>query len=559
MSEKRVLDTDVLIVGGGPVGLALSMELSLWGVPHVLVEKHPGTTFHPKARNLNTRTTEIMRRWGVDGAMDAIALAPEWCSAISYNRNLYEAEVGRMETGGFVGDTDGFSPAAPHLSSQDMYEPIWRRRAESFLASTLLFGHELTDLHWSMQTGGNPVASVHDRASGEELEVTARFVVGCDGWKSSVRAAIGAELDGITDIGHFVNVYFNANLDPWVAHRPAILYFVTEPSGVFQPLDGGNRWLCQINHKGTDESLAFYDAERCVDWIRSAVGPNAGDALEIEIVSIGNWSMNSTVADRYRSGPIFLAGDSAHQLPPTGGFGANTGIQDAHNLAWKLAGVVQGWAADTILDSYETERRTVAMENSARSLDNSRMVGRITRALLSGGDAGAAVAASHRYGNFAGLDLGFSYESDLVVSDGSIAPVADDPVSEYVPTARPGHRFPHAWLKRGDDRKSSIDLTDGQFVLIIGPDGDAWSEAAARLQLPKDLPMAELAMGSVDFELPATEVLDLWGIEPSGALIVRPDGHVAWRAQQSSPNNEALLRDAFGRMLGLASRPRSSL
>ncbi|MGY9074028.1 MAG: FAD-dependent monooxygenase [Acidimicrobiales bacterium] len=580
-ADENAVETEVLIVGGGPVGLALSIELSLWGVPHILVERHSGTTFHPKARNLNTRTTEIMQRWGVGHEMDEIALAPEWCSAISYNVNLAEPEVGRMSTSGFVGDGGVLSPAVPHLSSQDVYEPIWRRRAESLGLGDLRFGHEMVELDPGVDLGSavapdqNGVVAAKIRGPNGKVEsVTANWVVGCDGWRSAVRDRIGATLEGRTDLGHFVNVYFLADLKQWTAGREAVLYFTTAPRGVFQPLDGKQRWLCQINYDGTEESLAEYNDARCIEWVRAATG---GDELDVEIVSIGTWTMNSTVVDRYRRGQVFLAGDSLHQLPPTGGFGANTGIQDAHNLAWKLAGVFHEWAAPGLLDSYESERRPVAIVNSSRSLDNSRMVGRITKALLRGENADAAVAASFRYGNFSGLDLGFHYESDAVIADGTPVPEVEDPVSMLVPGARPGHRIAHCWFSRAlrgeGERVSALDLCSGQFALIAGPDGSAWIPAA--IAAAGSAPLSAWAIGSSTDgsganaedvlvpDLEVDEILQLWGIEADGAVLIRPDGHVAWRTVRGSTDSStagqagrtAVMLTVMDQVLARSSRP----
>ena len=202
------------------------------------------------------------------------------------------------------------------------------------------------------------------------------------------------------------------------------------------------------------------------------------DEVNLGILSIGTWTMNAAVAASFKVGPMFLLGDAAHQLPPTGGFGMNTGIQDAHNLAWKLAAVLQGWAGPGLLDTYELERLPVGRYNAERSLDNARMVGRVNAAVQGGGVAAEAVGQSRRYGNFLGMDLGFAYVEGALVPDGTAPPFVQDEVMDYVPTARPGHRAPHLVLERDGRPLSPLDLFDNRFTVLAGPDGTLWRDAA---------------------------------------------------------------------------------
>ena len=280
--------------------------------------------------------------------------------------------------------------------------------------------------------------------------------------------------------------------------------------------------------------------------------------MTAEVLSVGTWTMNATVASAFREGPVFLAGDAAHQLPPTGGFGMNTGVQDVHNLAWKLQGVLAGWAGDELLDSYETERRPVARTNADRSLDNSRMVARINRAALAGGagseaggagseaggaDAEGAVAASRRYGNFMGMDLGFHYGAGALVADGSDAPEVEDVVVDYVPTARPGHRAPHFALQCDGVEISSLDLFDRSFTLLTGREGAPWAAAATAVSDESGLPLRAWEVEEEGWE-------ELYGVGPSGAVLVRPDGHVAWRTTSRAATPESELREVVRRVSG---------
>ena len=546
----------VVIVGGGPVGLATALELSRHGVGTLLVERHDRTTWHPKARNLNTRTMEIARGWEatVHDELVSVNLPPGWTGQIIYTRTLAGEELGRIETKGFSGRDPSVSPEVPVLSSQDIFEPIMRRGAEATGLADVRFGHEAGHIvRGAAEDDDRVIVEVTELSKGRAYEVEAEYLVAADGADSAIRRQLGTELEGPQRLGHFVNVYFFADLDPWVKHRPAILYWVAHPAarGVFQPLDVRGRWLCQIAYDGSQETSDRYTPERGIDWIRMAVGD---PKCEPEIRSIGTWTMNAAVAERLVHGRVILAGDAAHQLPPTGGFGVNTGIQGVHNLAWKLALVRKGVARRSLLDTYDVERRAVGRYNADRSLENSRMVQQITAAAMAGGNGKSspeeAVAASRRYGNFLGMELGFYYESQAVVPDGTEPPEVEDAIIDYVACGRPGHRAPHVWIERDGKRISTLDLFGPGFTLLTGPDGRAWAEGAAEAGGRFGIGIETHAIGDGgDY----ADVDGIWqkqyGVNEGGAVLVRPDGHIAWRTRHGCEAAAKTVASVLGQML----------
>jgi putative polyketide hydroxylase len=307
-----------------------------------------------------------------------------------------------------------------------------------------------------------------------------------------------------------------------------------------QPLDARGRWLCQmpVSANGAD---AGYPPERAIAWLRAATGV---PGLEPEILSIDGWQVNAAVASRFLRGKILIAGDAAHQIPSADGLGLNTGIQDVHNLAWKLAFVLAGRAHERLLQTYEAERRPAAQWLARQSLRTYRHVGRIAAtALLRTGkplSLPEAVQASRRYGSHLGADLGTIYRGTAVVPDGGSAPAVTDPYSNYVPCGRPGHRAPHVWLLQGGRKiASSIDLIGPGFTVLTGPRGAPWRQAArmaarrcgVRVRAYHVRTAGQPAADACPDSLLDRQgvFLDRYGIEPDGAILIRPDGYVGWR------------------------------
>jgi len=482
---------------------------------------------------------EIARAWGaaVHDGLVAVNLPRPWTSRITYTRTLAGEELGSMPTAGFAGPGPEVSPEVPLLSSQDVFEPIFRRGAEASGLAELRFGHEAGRVELGAGESDDRVAiTVRERKTGRTYPVEAEYLLAADGSGSAIREQLAIALDGPRGLGHFVNVYFRADLDRWTAYRPALLFWVAsgDVRGVFQPLDARGRWLCQIAYDGTPATFDSYTPAKCAEWIRAAVGDASANP---EILSIGSWTLNGVVAEKLVAGRVMLVGDAAAQLPPIGGFGVNTGVQGVHNLVWKLALVRAGLAGRRLLETYEVERRAVARYNVERSLENTAMVARINASALDPASKLSpqeAVAASKRYGNFLGMELGYRYESAAVIPDGSAPAAVADDVIDYVPSGRPGHRAPHLWLERDGERCSTLDLLGTRFTVLAGRGGRPWIDAAGAASKRLGLEISAHAIGADgEWADPSGRFAAMYGVGETGAVLVRPDGHVAFRATEA--------------------------
>ena len=364
-------DTAVLIVGGGPVGLTASILLSRLGVPSLLVERHPGTSVHPKARGINIRTMEIFRQCGVEEAVRAAGLAQDSVRFIIWAESLAGQELERRTPARMRSDVSKISPVSAALCAQDDLEPVLRRHAEALTPATLHFGAELVGLE---QNRDVVIATL---AGGER--VRARWMIAADGARGRVRELLDIRLHGNPFLYRSINVLLRADLTRWTAHRPAALYFVEQPDlrATFLTINGTNRWGFLINNLPATADVTSYTSERCAALVRQAAGvPD----LDVEILGVAPWTAAAQVAERFCRGRVFLAGDAAHHMPPTGGFGLNTGVQDVHNLAWKITGVFHGWAGPALLDSYDAERHPFGLAITEQALANSSAMGRVAAA-----------------------------------------------------------------------------------------------------------------------------------------------------------------------------------
>ncbi|APU13216.1 MULTISPECIES: FAD-dependent monooxygenase [Actinoalloteichus] len=528
MTENEV---EVLIVGGGPVGLATSIELSRHGVSSLLVEKHEGTSIFPKARLVSTRTMEIVRSWGVQSAVEEAGLPRDDSLALGIGPTLtspdFRREVARIH------EDAPQSPTYNYICAQDGFEVILRELAESLPGGEVRFATRMTRL--AVDDDG-VTATIAD-ADGER-QVRARYVVAADGSRSGVRESLGVAVTGPPPLSHMVSVLFDADLGTLLHDRLGALYFVYgEVYCAVESVDNRRRWTLQTGYEPDQgESASDFTHESCIELVRAAVG--VAD-LPVRIVGMLPWIQQAVVAEEFRSGRVFLVGDAAHVATPQGGFGMNCGIQDAHNLAWKLASVLRGEAGDALLDTYSTERRPVADWTVQESLRNALITIDMMEDRLTMQEAGDLQAHRRRA---EGLVLGYRYESPAVIADGTQAPAPEDPYETYLPTARPGHRAPHVWLSHRGRQVSTLDLL-GTSLTLLSPAGSGWDVAAAQAADRLDVPLDVLLISPDDPAFPTSPTwAKEYGLTDTGAVLIRPDGHVAWRCAEGVPAADDLVK-----------------
>ena len=522
------VDTPVLIVGGGPVGLALAGELGWRGISCTLVERSDGAITQAKMDFVGTRTMEFCRRWGI----------VPWVHAAGYNRAYPQDCAWVSSLTGYEFGREPFPapqdekplPQSPYSRGercpQDFFDPVLRRFASQFPHVSMQYETELLDF----QEGGDGVTA---RLSGGK-EIQARYLVGCDGGASMVREQLGINMSGSPVLTYTTNVIFRCpGLEKLHDKKPGYRFIFIGPDGTWATLvaiDGRERWRFSLVG---DETRRKPDEQE----IRQAIVRAMGKEFDFEIESVLPWVRRQLVADRYGTARVFIAGDAAHLTSPTGGFGMNMGIQDSVDLGWKLAAVLQGWGGPALLKSYEVERRPVAIRNVNEATGNlKRMLAprdsRPSPEVFRPGPEGerARREFGERYTQMmkrewfaSGIHLGYVYEgSPVIVSDGT--PPPPDDVMVYTQTARPGSRAPHLWL--GEDR-STLDLFGRSFTLLIfGGSGEALSRAASLRGLPL---RAERIVNRKARELYERRL-----------VLVRPDGHVAWRGDQEPSEAEAL-------------------
>jgi 2-polyprenyl-6-methoxyphenol hydroxylase-like FAD-dependent oxidoreductase len=499
-------EVPVAIAGGGLVGLSAAMFLAQHGVPSLAIERLRGGSPVPRAAHFHLRTLELFRLAGIEEEVKRQSereFLPE--GAIIAMDKLSGRKLADI-IGSLNSGVEAVSPCRRLFITQPGLEPILRRRAER-AGAQVLEGSEVVSV---AQDDAMTTVTARDAASGSESTIRAQYVIAADGAHSTVRELLGIPLDGRGIFSNSITIYFRADLSAHMGGKPISVIYINNPrfGGFFRLDKDCQAGFLVVNTVGDpktnpDAANAAADTseERLIEWVRTGAGvPD----LDVEITGLARWRASTDVARRYQAGRVFLAGDAAHLMPPNGGFGGNTGIHDAHNLAWKLAYVLNGIANPRLVDSYEPERRPVGKFTVEQAY--ARYVTR-TATYLGATDFQPVVPDFN-------VELGYVYGHDQV---------HDDPGATH---AMPGSRAPHVWLERGGQRISSLDLFGTSFVLLAGPEGSGWQPAA-----PAHRWLTTHRVGT-DVHDPEHRFCAAYGISPTGAVLVRPDGFVCWRARE---------------------------
>lgn len=529
----------VLIIGAGPTGLALAIELGHRGVPCLVVERNARVGYAPRAKTTNVRTREHLRRWGIADALRAASpLGVDYPSNVVFATRLSGFEIARFENALYCapGKNPLYSEHAQWIP-QYTVEEILRAHAQTLPAVQIRFNCELQGFEQGL---GHVQARLRDVVTGEVTQLAVDYLVGADGARSTVRDSIGAKMEGRYGLSRNYNVVFRA---PGLAqaHRlgPAIMYWQVNADvpSLIGPMDSDDRWFFMPT--AVAEGVKFQPSD-APGLIRRSTGID----LPYEVLSSDEWVASRLLADRYRSRRVFLAGDACHLHPPFGGYGMNMGVSDGVDLGWKLAAVLQGWGGPTLLDSYELERRPVhqyvldeATHNHG-TLGNQLWTDGLEDATPEGeglrASVGARVAAAKmREFNTLGVVLGYRYDDSPVISPDGSEPPARDFVN-YVPSARPGSLAPHAWLHDGS---SLYDHFGSGFTLLVS-DGKDHVESGAVVHHAERLgiPMKVLRPQG-------TAVAELYRAR---FALIRPDQHVAWRGDTLPEDVSGLLQRLTG-------------
>ena len=546
------IETTVLIVGGGPVGLLGAQLLARRGIKVLVAEKYPQRLDSPKAHALNPRSLEICAAAGLPMEdIHAVATCRDDGGYVWMMETLSAPPIGSIA---YERQDDAVRAVTPWPLiniAQPQFEEVLERAVLAQPGVTLLRGREWRN---SLQLTDGVTSSLQDRATGEVLKVRSRYVIACDGAGSTVRESLGIAMDGPEGLANFMTIHFEANLRSILGDKLGILYFLFGPglNGTLIAYDVEKTWVL-MHPCGPDSTPEDFDEATCRAAVAAAVGAPVPD---LQIKGVKGWKMSAQIARTYRDGMVFLAGDAGHSFPPTGGLGMNTGIGDIDNLAWKIAAVEAGWAGTALLETYESERRIIAQTNMGQSLANTFRLGSLFEALGYGADRTVdeatyrarladpesrtrideAVTFQKDHFDSLRLQLGFAY-GDALRDDDTL------PISQFTPKCVVGARLPHVELADG---RSTLDLVDPNGLTLI-----AAAESGDLTSLADGLraPSIQWTEGA-DFAVSGEAWSVRMGLEPQSAVLVRPDGHILAIMTRSGADEARRLAETLSAYLG---------
>ena len=534
MPQIQTAETPVLIVGGSLNGLTTALLLAHHGVRCTVIERHPATTVQYKFSGISPRSMEIFRGLGIEDEIRAHRTGDHSSGEIARARNLADPEVQFL--GRPWADTSELGAAASATCDQDRLEPILRAHAEH-LGADIRFHTELVDLELR---GDGVRGRIRDLATGRETELDAAYLIAADGVSGRTGDRLGIARRGPGVLQHWMNLIFDTDLEPVLGGRRITSCFVTDVNGSIVPRE--DRWLLAVQYQPErGERPEDFDQARTAELVRRAAG--RAD-VRVELFDARSWEVAAYVRERLVHGRAFFVGDAAHAMPPTGGFGGNTGIHDAHNLAWKLALALAGKAGPGLLASYDTERRYIAERTLGQAL---------ARLAAWFRDPTRRLPDPEPIVDDNAVIFGQRYPAGALIAEpgagpgaASAAPAAfEDPRR---PSGSPGTRAPHLVLDR-DGRPTPIhDCFDKAFTLLAGPDGRAWTEAAAALSRRRGLALPAIRLGAEAADT-GGRFEAAYGVGSGGAVLVRPDGIIAWRSRAATADPAGMLGDALDRIL----------
>jgi 2-polyprenyl-6-methoxyphenol hydroxylase-like FAD-dependent oxidoreductase len=499
----------------------------------------------PKAHIVNSRTGELFREIGLMAEVERLSAPDEKCQYMTWSESIAGVQYGALN---YNAPPHDFSPARMMNIAQNRLEEVLLKRARA-LGGRLLFNHSVTAV---TKVGAGAELEI-ETPDGRVLHETFDYVLACDGPGSPIRKTLGIEMVGLPSLARFISCYFTADLERFLGDKPGPVRFLASPdiTGGVIGFDVAKSWALMMSYP-EDCSVEEYTPEIMHEMVARAIGDRS---VAFEINAIGNWNMSAQIAAQFRDGPFFLLGDAAHRMPPTGGLGLNTGLQDAHNLAWKLSWVDRGLAHDALLDTYETERKPVSERNNEYSVQNA--IGMVAINTAIGAQPFAPVPPSRANEPLEGLaDLGLATDShgreerlaaihtavseyerkyDLlnieIGYDYCVRPeessAAERAEADYHPSVEPGRLIPHVWLD--EERSHSLqDLIDRDAFTLFASSKDSIASREIRAFCAEfGFPLTTVEVGAW-----APEVVALWrertATDEQGAILVQPDGHVAW-------------------------------